>query len=151
VRFSIQCDCPFSAIVHSSNGNLIASDGDGTIKIWDAKTLKSKFAIDADPSSAINDLSFTPKGPFLLPASSDSTVKVIKIALLDSYVKRSPVLLAYLRFSETVHESLETDEVDKFKNARSAYATKFAGGIFQCGLIRGGPKGVLGVILSFVD
>ena len=33
---------------------------------------------------------------------------------------------------------------------RSAYAAKFAGGVLQCGLIGGGPKGVLGVILSYV-
>ena len=97
----------------------------------------------------IYDLSFTPTGPFLLSASDDKTVKVIKIALLDSYVKRSPVLLAYLRFSESVN-SASGSEVLKFEKARSAYATKFAGGVLQCGLICGGPKWVLGVILGYV-
>ena len=52
------------------------------------------FAIDDPHSCGVNDLSFTPKGPFLLSASSDKTVKVIKIAIFDSYVKGSPVLLA---------------------------------------------------------
>jgi len=64
-------------------------------------------------------------------------------------VKRSPILLAYLRFSEAVNTS-KGSEKQKFKKARSAYATKFAGGVLQCGLIGGGPKGVLGVILSYV-
>jgi len=32
-------------------------------------------------------------------------VKVIKIALLESYEKSPPVLLAYLRFSEAVNSS----------------------------------------------
>jgi len=76
-------------------------------------------------------------------------VKVIKIALLESYEKRSPVLLAYPRFSEKVNSS-KGSEVRKFKKARSAYATKFAGFVVQCGLIGGGPKGVLGVVLSYV-
>jgi len=58
------------------------------------------------------------------------------------------MLLAYLRFSDAVNTS-SGSEVQKFKNARSAYATKFAGGVLQCGLIGGGPKGVLGVILSY--
>ena len=137
------------AIAHSPNGNLIAScSNDGTINIWDAKTLKLKFAIDDAHSDWVYDLSFTPKGPFLLSTSRDETVKVIKIALLDSYVKRSPVMLAYLRFSDAVNTS-KGSEVQKFeKAARSAYATKFAGGVLQCGLIGGGQKGVLGEILS---
>ena len=128
---------------------LASSDWDGTINIWDAKTLKLKFAIDDAHSDVVNDLSFTPNGPFLLSASDDCTVKVIKIALLDSYEKRSPVLLAYLRFSEAVN-SANGSEVRKFEKARAAYATKFAGGVLQCGLIGGGPKGVLGIILSYV-
>ena len=64
-------------------------------------------------------------------------------------MKRSPVLLAYLCFTESVNSS-SGSEVRKFEKARSAYATKFAGGLLQCGLIGGGPKGVLGVILSYV-
>ena len=59
------------------------------------------------------------------------------------------MLLTYLRFSEKVNSS-KGSEVRKFEKARSAYATKFAGGVLQCGLIGGGPKGVLGVILSYV-
>ena len=74
----------------------------------------------------------------------------MKIALLDSYVRRSPVLLTYLRFSDAVHSSEEVEEVNKFEKARSAYTTKFTGGVLQCGLIGGGPKGVLGVILSYL-
>jgi len=136
-------------LAHSPNGNLIASgSNDSTINIRDAKTLQLKFAIDAH-SDRVRDLSFTPTGPFLLSASQDKTVKVIKIALFDSYVKRSPVLLAYLRFSDAVDTS-SGSEVRKFKKARSAYATKFAGGVLQCGLIGGGPKGVLGEILSYL-
>jgi len=139
-----------NSLVFSSNGNLIASgSADGAIKIWDAKTLKLKFAINDAHSAGVSDLSFTPKGPFLLSASYDRATKVIQIALLDSYVKRSPVLLAYLRFSEIVNSS-SGSEVQKFKKARAAYATKFAGGVLYCGLIGGGPKGILGVILSYL-
>jgi len=87
--------------------------------------------------------------PFLLSASNDRTVKVINIALLDSYMKGSPVLLAYLRFAEAVNTS-SGSEIRKFEKARAAYATKFAGGVLQCGLIGGGPQGVLGVILSYM-
>jgi len=86
-------------------------------------------------------------------------VKVIKIALLESYERRSPVLLAYLRFSEFVN-NFEGTEVDKLKAAKKklgrARGGVFAktrltpGGLLQCGLIGGGPKGVLGVILSYV-
>ena len=68
----------------------------------------------------------------------------------ESYERRSPVLLAYLRFSDAVLSSEEVEEVKKFAKARSAYATKFAGGLLQCSLIGGGPKGVLGEILSYV-
>jgi len=68
----------------------------------------------------------------------------------ESYERRSPVLLANLRFSDAVHSSEEVEEVKKFAKARSAYATKLASGLLQCGLIGGGPKGVLGIILSFV-
>jgi len=186
-----------SAVAHSPNGNLLASGSrDSTIKIWDAKTLKLKFAIDDAHSNGARDLSFTPTAPFLLSASWDTTVKVIKIALLESYERRDAVLLAYLRFSDAVHngdglsvkerhtqriknnpfEALSTTseneegveeeeecddeeeeggekvrlEVRKLKNAGSAYATKFAGGLLQCALTGGGPKGVLGVILSYV-
>ena len=139
-----------SAVAHSPNGNLIASgSAESMIKIWDAKTLNLKFAISDAHSSNVNDLSFTLKGPFLLSASDDKTLKVIKIVLLDSYVRRSPVLLTYLRFSDAVHK-FEGSEVAKFTNARNAYVTRFAGGLLQCGLIGGGPKGVLGVILSYV-
>jgi len=67
----------------------------------------------------------------------------------ENYERRIPVLLAYLRFSDAVHTS-RGSEVRKFEKARSAYATKFVGGVLQCGLIGGGPKGVLGVILSYV-
>ena len=119
------------------------------IKIWDAKTLNLKFTIDDIHLDWVNDLSFTPTDPFLISTGHDRTVKVIKIALIDSYEKRSPVLLAYLRFSEKVN-SFSGSEVLKFEKARSAYATKFAGGLLQCGLIGGGPKVVLGVILSYV-
>jgi len=139
-----------TSVAYSRNENLIASCcWDYKIKIWDAKTLKLKFAIDDAHSDGVLDLSFTPMGPFLLSASEDKTVKVIKIALLDSYEKRSLVLLAYLRFSDAVN-SASGSEVQKFEKARSAYATKFAGGVLQFGLIGGGPKGVLGVILSYV-
>ena len=131
------------------DGNLIASGSYyNTIKIWDAKTLNLKFAIESH-SQGVNTLSLTPTSPFLLSASNDKTVKVVKIALLDSYRWRSPVLLAYLRFSEAVNTT-SVSEVRKFEKARSAYATKFAGGLLQCGLIGGGPQGVLGVILSYV-
>ena len=102
--------------------------------------------IDDAHSREVMDLSFTPKGPFLLSASDYIFFKVFKIALLDSYERRSPVLLAYLRFSDAVHKSEEVEEVNKFEKAR----TKFAGGLLQCGLIGGGPKGVLGEILSYV-
>ena len=103
------------AVAHSPNGDLIASGSQqSTIKIWDAKTLKLKFAInDAHPNS-VNDFSFAPTGPFLLSASKDTTVKVIKIALLDSYVKRSSVLLAYLRFAENVN-TIEGSEAQNSK------------------------------------
>ena len=139
-----------ASVAHSPNGNLIASGSwNSTIKIWDAKTLQFKFAIDDAHSGVVWDLSFSPTSPFLLSAGEDMTVKVIKIALLDSYVKRSPVLLAYLRFSDAVNTS-SGSEVRKFEKARSSYTTKFAGGLLQCGLIGGGPKGVLGVILSYV-
>ena len=139
-----------SAITHSPNGSLVASSSyDSAIKTFDAKTMKLKFAIDDTHSNAVTDVSFTPSGPFLLSASNDSTVKVTKIALLEDYEKRFPVLLAYLHFSEKVNTS-SGSEVRKFEMARSAYATKFAGGVLQCGLIGGGPKGVLGVILSYV-
>jgi len=68
---------------------------------------------------------------------------------LQRFESRSPVLLAYLRFSEKVNSS-KGSEVRKFEKARSAYATKFAGGVLQCGLIGGGPKGILGKILSYL-
>jgi len=117
-----------TAITNSPNENLIASGSyDSTIKIWDAKTLKLKFVIFDAHSDGVNDLCFTTTGPFLLSASDDSTVKVIKIALLDSYQKRFPVLLAYLRFNDTVDESEEVEEVKKFANARRAYDTKIRG------------------------
>ena len=64
-------------------------------------------------------------------------------------MKRSPVLLAYLRFSDAVNTA-SGSEVRKFEKARSAYATKFAGGLLQCDLIGGSPKGVLGVIRSYL-
>ena len=140
-----------NAIAHSPNGDLLASGSyDGTINIWDAKTLNNKFAIDDAHSGPVKDLSFSPTEPFLLSTSHDKTVKVIKIALLDSYRWRSPVLLAYLRFSDAVHSSEEVEEVKKFEKAHSAYATKFAGGLLQCALIGGGPKGVLGAILGYL-
>jgi len=147
-------------VAHSPNGNLIASGGeDNKIKIWDTKTLDLKFAINDAHSRDVTDLSFTPKGPFLLSASYDSTVNVIKIVLLDSYVTRSPILLAYLHFSSFVNKFEET-EVEKFEAAKKklgrARGGVFAktlltpGGLMQCALIGGGPKGVLGVILSFL-
>ena len=43
---------------------------------------------------------------------------VIKIALLDSYVRRSPVLLAYLRFSESVNLS-HGSEVENSRRRRA--------------------------------
>jgi len=47
---------------------------------------------------------------------------------LESYERRSPVLLAYLRFSDAVNTS-SGSEVRRFEKARSAYATKFGGGL----------------------
>jgi len=63
--------------------------------------------------------------------------------------RKGIILLAHLRFSAAVHE-YEGSEVEKFDNARNAYADKFAGGLLQYSLIGGGPKGVLGEILSYV-
>ena len=145
---------------HSPNRNLVASGSYGTIKIWDAKTLKLKFAINDAHSSYVTDISFTPTSPFLLSASMDNTVNVIKIALLDSYEKRSAVLFAYLRFSEIVN-LFQGDEFTKVHNATIAFDSdiKFskierkrltAGELLQCVMRGGGPKGVLGVILSYV-
>ena len=55
------------AVAHLFNGKLIASGcDDSNIRIWDAKTLKLKFAIDDAHTDEVNDLSFTPTGPFLL-------------------------------------------------------------------------------------
>ena len=73
----------------------------------------------------------------------------MKIALLDSYVRGSPVLLTYLRFSDAVH-SFEGSEVQKYDKAARAYETKFADKLLRCSLTGGGPKGVRGVILSYV-
>ena len=158
---------------HSPNGKLIASSGgyDKTIKTWDAKTLKLKFAIDDAYPSIVYDLCFAPTGPFLLSAGGgdDQTVKVIKIALLEKYYDRKLlVLLAYLRFSEAVN-TFDGSEVAKFENAKIPFERVFvekrcdgftttkiltsnrgAGELLQCALIGGGPKGVLGVILSYV-
>jgi len=136
------------SIAHSPNRNLIVSGCGGTIKIWDAKTLNLKFEID-EHESYVEDLNFNPTGPFLLSASWDTTMKVAKIALLEQYTSKFAVLLAYLRFSEAVNTA-SGNEVRKFEKARSAYATKFAGGLLQCGLTGGGPQGVLGVILGYV-
>jgi len=150
---TVDNDSSVFVVTHSPNGTLIATCryAGTTIKIWDARTLKLKFAIDNAHGKwvGVEDLSFTPAPPFLLSTSMDNTIKVTKIALLDSYSWRSPVLLAYLRFSEKVNSS-KGSEVRKFEKARSAYATKFAGGLLQCGVVGGRPKGVLGEILSYV-
>ena len=138
-------------VVHSHTGDLIASgsgtDLTGTINIWDAKTLKLKFAINDAHEMWVRDLSFSPKGR-LLSTSNDHSVKEIEIALRLINARRFAVLLAYLRFSEKVN-SAKGGEVRKLEKARSTYV-KFAGGVLQCGLTGGGSKGVLGVILSYV-
>ena len=141
-----------NTVAHSPSGNLIANCcDDGTIKIWDAKTLNLKFAIDDAHSTAVFDLSFSPTGPFLLSAGSDDkTAKVIKIALLENYERKFAVLLAYIRFTAMVDASTEKEEVKKFDKVGRAYNSKFVTNFLRGSLIGGGPKGVLGAILSFV-
>jgi len=78
-------------------------------QFWDARTLNLKFAI-SHTNTYVTSASRPRTGPFLLTASGNY-VKVIKIALLEEYEKRFPVLLAYLRFAAIVDESEEVEDV----------------------------------------
>jgi len=58
-------------------------------------------------------------------------VKITKIAILESYEKRNAILLAYLRFAESVNDAKGSSEKEKFIGGDEA-------------------KGVLDVIMSYV-
>jgi len=73
----------------------------------------------------------------------------VQAFLLSRFDQRDVVLVALMRFAKVV-DTHEGSEVRKFENARSGYSDAFTGGLLQCGLTGGGPKGVLGVILSYV-
>jgi len=139
-------------VAYSPYGDLLACYSGGNIEVWDAKKLKiPKFSIDVP----VDDFCFSQMGPFLLTSSEDTNVNLIKIAFLESHEKRFVVLLAFVRFTESVNESKELKEFKKFEAAKNVYKDaadgKWAGDLMQCALIGGdGAKGVLGVMLSFL-
>ena len=85
-----------TAVATSLNGKLIVTGGnDKKVKIWDATMLELKLSIETLHESAVTDLCFVPNQPLLLSSSERRNeidypghIKVIKIALLESYELR---------------------------------------------------------------
>ena len=117
-------------VAYSPNGNLLAShDNDKNINIWQPETMELLHTYDMP--SIVKSISWSPTGPFLLSGHRDNSVRLPKVALLETFYRRENrnlVLLASLRFTKSVHNAPGTEQ-QKVDATKAAYPKK----MIECG------------------